>query len=329
MKPSPIRKYLDSTGTLPEDALLGYIAFTLGADGEHDRDQLIAEFEKRGLDTTFIPPLSRSVDAFKKAIRGQQEIRYAMSPTTEACILFREVASDVPNEKVMRAIMREERTDAKSRLSYDKIGEVTLYRGPRRNGQIVDSGARFNFQLASDVTGAERERLLAVGALVSADFRRYLTTLEGTRVRALILDFMKNALQSVPLKASVHFIPIAHAEKLHAFAEAIGTLHGCRIDLVPLVDLKDQREHILEALQADTESTLGDLVADLNKARSGNTTPKVYAQLRGRYDAIMARSQHYADLLDSSMERTIGANDVAKAMLTQLSREFIYKKEAS
>ncbi len=240
------------------------------------------------------------------------------------------VDSGNPAEVSLRAIMREERTDAKSRLAYGQVGEVKLFRGPRRNGAIDDSGARFIFSLDPKMMSpAEEPVLRALGGEVHAEYTRYLNTLEGTRVRALILNFMKRELQSVPLKASVHFVPIAHAETLHLFAEAISTLKGCKIDLVPLIDLKDQREHILEALQSDTESTLGDLVVDLNKARAGTTTPKVYAALRGRYDAIMARSQHYAELLDSSMERTLGANDVAKAMLTQLSREFINQREAS
>lgn len=323
MTGSPIKQYLDSTGKLPEDALLGYIAFTLGADGEHDRDKLVTEFEHRGLPPHYVPPLSRASDAFKKAIRGAQEFSYPTSATTTARILFREVSSPNPDEVSLRAIMREERNDAKSRLAYDKVGEVKLYRGPKRNGVRDDSGARFSWGLSAGVVDRERLLLTELGAGVKADYDRYRSTLEGTRVRALILDFLRRETQSVPLKASVHFVPIAHAKTLHLFAEVIGTLDGCRIDLVPLVDLVDQREHVLEALQQDTEAQLADLLADLRKAQSVNTTPKTYAALRQRYDAIMARSTAYADLLDTSIERTNGVTDVARAMLTKLTNEFI------
>ena len=325
MTVSPIKKYLDSTGALPEDALLGYIAFTLGADGEHDRDKLVAEFEHRDLDPAYIPPLSRASDAFKKAIRNAQEHSYPTSSTTTVRILFREVSSPNPEEVSLRAIMREERNDAKSRLAYDKVGEVKLYRGPKRNGQRDDSGARFSWGLAGSVPARERVALTELGAIVKADYDRYRNSLEGTRVRALILDFLRRETQSVPLKASVHFVPIMHAATLHRFADAVATLDGCRIDLVPLVDLVDQRDHVLEALQQDTETQLADLLADLRKAQSMNTTPKTYAALRKRYDAIMARSSHYAELLDTSIERTNGVTDVAKAMLAKLTNEFIAK----
>lgn len=323
MTSSPIKQYLDSTGKLPEDALLGFIAFTLGADGEHDRDKLVAEFEHRALPAHYVPPLSRASDAFKKAIRNAQEFSYPTSATTTARILFREVSSPNPEEVSLRAIMREERNDAKSRLAYDKVGEVKLYRGPKRNGVRDDSGARFSWGLAPNVVDRERMLLTELGAGVKADYDRYRSTLEGTRVRALILDFLRRETQSVPLKASVHFVPIAHAKTLHSFAEVIGTLEGCRIDLVPLVDLVDQRDHVLEALQQDTEAQLADLLADLRKAQSTNTTPKTYAALRKRYDAIMSRSTAYAELLDTSIERTNGVTDVAKAMLAKLTNEFI------
>jgi len=320
---SPIKQYLDSTGTLPEDALLGYIAFTLGADGEHDRDKLVSEFEHRDLPAHYVPPVSRASDAFKKAIRNAQEHSYPTSATTTVRILFREVSSPNPEEVSLRAIMREERNDAKSRLAYDKVGEVKLYRGPKRNGVRDDSGARFAWGLAGNVVDRERTVLTELGAIVKADYERYRSSLEGTRVRALILDFLRSETQSVPMKASVHFVPVAHAATLRRFTEAIATLEGCRIDLVPLVDLVDQREHVLEALQQDNEAQLADLLADLRKAQSSNTTPKTYAALRKRYDAIMSRSNHYADLLDTSIERTNGVTDVAKAMLTKLTNEFI------
>lgn len=327
---SEIKKYLEDTGKLPEDALLGYIAFTLGADGEHDRDALVDEFERRGLSTAHIPPLSRSVDAFKKGIRAFEGHKYPLTRTTTASILFREVDSPNPTEVSLRVIMREERNDAQSMLRYDKVGEVKLYRGPRRGGVVDDSGARFSWGIAGDVDDNERARLTVLGSQVRAEYERYLATLEGTRVRALILDFLKKELQSVPLKASVHFVPISHAATLHEFAGAVASLEGCKVDLVPLVDLMDQRDHVLGALQADTEATLGDLLVDLNKARSARTTPKTYAALRARYDAIMARSNHYAELLDLSVERTTGATDVAKALLSQLSREFVNQsKEVS
>lgn len=324
---SPIKEYLAQTGRLPEDALLGYIAFTLGADGEHDRDKLLAEFAARGLDDKHVPPVSRAVDAFKKAITNHQEHLYPLSSTTEARILFREVDAPNPQEVSLRAIMREERNDARSLLSFNQVGEVKLFRGPRRKGTIDESGARFSWAMISDITPAEREHLAMLGAAVKADFERYRNSLEGTRIRSMILSFMRQEVEAVALKASVHFVPIAHAKKLHRFAEVLGTLEGCRMDLVPLVDLADARDQVLGALQADTEATLGDLMADLQKARAMRTTPKTYAALRARYDAIMARSHHYAELLETSAERTIGATDVVKQMLAQLSREFLLPRE--
>ena len=49
----------------------------------------------------------------------------------------------------------------------------------------------------------------------------------------------------------------------------------------------------------------------------------MYAALRHRYDEIMARSEHYAELLDASLDHTTGSSAVAQASLIALSREFI------
>jgi hypothetical protein len=320
---SGLKQYVDHTGRLPQDALLGYIAFSLGADGEHDRELLVKEFERLQLDPKCIPPLSRAVDAFKKAIRGKQEFKYDLATDTEARIQFREVASSNPMEITLRAIMRETRIDSRSKLSWEYVGQAMLYRGPRRNGLIDDTGARFHMSLDTKLQDGERQMLTMLGGMVAADYRRYLNTLEGTRVRAMILDYMRGPLQSIPLKPSVHFVPIAHIDELRRFSEAIGTLAGCRIELVPLVDLVEQREHVLAAFQEDNDAALAELVADLYKARSAKVTPKVYAALRHRYDEIMARSEHYAELLDASLDHTTGSSAVAQASLVALSREFI------
>jgi hypothetical protein len=325
---SKLKAYLDASGRLPEDALLGYVALTLGADAEHDRARLVEEFEARRLDVSQIPPVSRSVDAFKKALRNHDEWKYQIAADVEARVQFREVAAPNPSEVSLRVIMRELRVDSRSALGWEYAGEVRLYRAPRRGGIVDESGARFQFAPSdAKLQPGEMEHLRRLGASVRRDYDRYLNSLEGTRIRAMILSYLRVRLQSVPLKSSVHFVPIAHADELRRFAEAVGTLKGCKVDLIPLVDLADQREHILAAFQDDNDAALSELVVDLQKARTTAITPKTYKALRDRYSAIMERTAHYSELLDESLDRTAGASDVAKKSLAALAREFAAGKE--
>ncbi len=323
---STLRSYVDAMGRLPADALLGYIALSTGADGEHDRGALSTLFEATGLNSALIPQTSRAIDAFKKATRAKNDYKYLISRDSEARVQFREVASSNTAEVTLRVVMREKRIDARSSLGWERVGELKLYRSPRRGGVVDDSGARLTWLMTPDLEDVEKRNLISLIGQVKAEYERFRSSLDGIKVRQLILDYMRGPLEAVSLKPSVNFVPISHADELHRLSEAIGTLEGCRISLVPLVDLAEQRDQILGAFQEENEADLIDLVSELQRARTSSVTPKVYAQLRRRYDDIMARSEHYAELLDASIDRTTGVSDVATASLAALSREFMNRE---
>ncbi len=323
---SALGKYLTSSGRLPEDALLGYIALTTGADGEHDRDSLIEAFVSRGLDPKGIPDTTGSVNAFKKATGGRNEkYTYPLSPTVTAVVRLEEVAARNP-EVDARQVMRHKRDDAGHQLSqWERLGELQLHRPVRRNGIIDESSARGPvWVVAASTSPVERERLRPYLARIKHEYTRFRETLDGAKIRSLILDTMRSDMQSVQLKPSVHFIPIAHADMLHRFAEAIATLAGCRVDLIPLVDLTDQRERLIDAFREENERDITDLIAALVKARE-NPTPKLYARLLSQHQALVKRAERYAELLGDQATMTGASVDVLNRSLAELAQVFLQK----
>lgn len=325
---STLRSYIESTGRLPEDSLLGYIAFSTGVDAEHDRDVLMDSFKELKLDTRLVPPTSRAVDAFKKAIRKHQGFGYALRDDLDATVMIREVDSQNPREIDMRVIMREAKVRGRPKIGWEAVGEVKLFRSPRQPGtsRVNDDGARFSWALGQDLTEHEHKQLTQLSGMVHADYERFRSSLDGSKIRAMNLNYFRGPLQSVQLKESVHFIPVTHADELHRFAQAVNRLSGCSVSLIPIVDLEDQRDYILGAFQEDNERVLTNLLQDVQQLRAVKVTPKAYVALRERYDAIMGRTTRYAETLGESIDRTTGASGVVKSALVALAREFMNRE---
>jgi|GEM_PF-6286840 len=326
---SALSKYLTSSGRLPEDALLGYIALSTGADGEHDRDALIEAFRQNDLEHVRVPDTTGAVNAFKKATGGRNEkYQFPLSAQVTAVIRLEEVSVLNP-EVIARQVMRHKRDDGGHRLTdWERLGEIQLHRPVRRNGIIDEESARGPFwKIAPDSSELERERLKPFLARIKNDYTRYREALDGAKVRSMILDHLRNALESVQLKPSVHFVPIAHADELHRFSRAISTLEGCHIDLVPLVDLADQRDRLVLAFREENDRDILDLIEAISKARN-NPTPKLYARLLSQHRALVDRAERYSSLLGDQITMT-GANvDVLNKSLAELAKKFLEKGAA-
>jgi len=315
---SSLSKYLTSSGRLPEDALLGYLALTTGADGAHDREALVEEFQKAGLDAKRIPQPSRSIDAFKKATRAHDKAQWPLGQGVTAVARLEEAKARNPEVEV-RIIMRHKRDDVRGALTdWERLGELRFFRAVRVGDKVDESSARLQLVVEPDLEAAERERVIQMAGRIKMEWERFRTTLDGVKIRTLLLDYLKS-LQAIQLKPSVNFVPVAHAPQLHALSEAIRVLNGCRVDLIPLVDLADQRERLLEAFTSEHSEDMSDLVAKMQEARKKNVSPLVYSQLRARYDELTSRAARYADLLDDQTITVSAATDVAKASLTALA----------
>lgn len=315
---SELRTYLDSSGRLPEDALLGYLALTTGVDGAHDRDALVEAFQKNGLDVKRIPQPSRSIDAFKKATRAHERSSWPLGQGVTAVARLEEAKSR--NAEVeLRVIMRHKRDDVHDTLDeWERLGEIRLFRAARVGDRVDESSARLQLVVDPKLVPIERERVIHMVGQIKTKFDRFRSSLDGVKVRTLLLDYIKH-LQAIQLKPSVNFVPVAHAEELHGLADAISVLEGCRVDLIPLVDLANQRERLLEAFSDEHATDMADLVTKMQEARKKNVSPLVYSQLRARYDELTGRAQDYADLLNDQTITVSAAADVAQASLAALA----------
>lgn len=329
---SGLKKYLDDTGRLPSDAVLGDLAITTISEGAYDRDSLEELFKDLGLDTELIPPTSTAMDAFNKATR-RKDFEYDMSNGSTGYIQIDEVTSPNPNEFVGRMLTRREKVKGRPALGFDKIGEVRLYRGVRRgtNRRVDDSAARLQILLATndpnlEMSNAEAATIREFAATIKADYEQFTQTVDGNAMRKMIRTYLRSKLDAVKVKDSVYFVPAMHQDELGRLREAMGLITGCQLDLIPLVDLKDQREHVMRAFQEDTEEALKSLAVEMQKAHTAGITPKVLIRLRGQYEEVMARVNTYASTLGESAVRTTSTSDVVTGLMASLSHALLNQR---
>jgi hypothetical protein len=316
---------------LPADTVLGDLTITTVTEGAYVREDVVGLFEDLDLDPSFIPPTSTAIDAFNKATR-RKDLQYEMPNGSIGFIQVDQVTSPNPAEMVGRMLTRREMVRSKSILDFSKVGEIHLYRGPRRSGptrRVDDTGARLLISLASNdpelkISPAEKHTITQFAYGIQQDYERYFSTLDGNAMRKLFRCYQRRRLAATKIKDSLYFIPVQFSGELARLKEAADNISGCTLDLVPLVDMVAQRDHVIRTFQAETEETMRALVVELQEARSkGRVSVTILSRLRQQFDDLMGRVDTYTDALGEASIRPSSTADVVKAALAALSSDFI------
>lgn len=324
-KASTLKNYLDESGELPQDVLLGNIVLFTINDGEYSRDQVAQWFDELMLNPEFIPEPNKAVDAYKKATSEADDFEYALHDGNSAHLLVRDV--DNGKEMIVRHLVREVRDSRKQRLAYAKIGEAVFYRPSVRGGKTVPGSERFRLTIDNStlLTGEREAMQEPVVAQISRQYARYVDYMDGMKVRAMVREYVKH-LNSVALKPGVYFVHVSRKAELDRLATLVDRLgHGCFMHLVPLVDLEQQRDRVIEAFQVEAEHNLAEIVAKIQHVRASrkSITPDAYAKLKREYDQVINRAMEYTRTLNVSQDRTAGAAEVALDALVALQTDML------
>jgi hypothetical protein len=318
-----LRDYLDSAGELPDDILLGRIVMFTVAETFVDRARLESEFSMNRLNPSLLPPPIKKVNAFKKATTDLNDTTYA-NPTNSRVhnvLLTRRVATDT--EMVTRFIVREVRDEARKALYHQKVIECVFYKS---NGSSSGAPERAQFtRIDDDLEPWEIPHIDAAIAQMEADYDKYANFHDSNAIRAMIRDYLKY-LNSIELRGGVYFVHKSRTDELLRLRTAVRALAtGCRLDLIPLIDLENEREIIIDAFQREAEQALMEVVRDstfvLNTRKT--VTPDAYAKLKGRYDAVLAQASEYQRTLRLTQDRTSNAAELALDSLAAVQKALL------
>ncbi|OLT13318.1 hypothetical protein BJF79_20830 [Actinomadura sp. CNU-125] len=300
--------------------LLGHLVLYSVFDGRVTRDDLERWFLELGLDSAFLPPPIRPVDAFeqitgRKAIRltypldgqrpviaGGKRARRATDGTAhEATLMLRHVRRD--SRRIVRHLVREVRDEQQARLTYDTdLAELVFARdssgaaGPGAGSLQITPDHAAIAQLSPD----ERSTVHAVLAKLRESYDHRCVFFTSDRLRALIRAYVESmdALRVRP-SGGVYFVHRAHTDRLASLRELVSRMGGdSSLVRVPIPDQDEMREMIIAAFTTKARDDLESLAHDIATAQSSGAHGPDVEQLYRRFQELRATTKQHSDLLD-------------------------------
>jgi len=323
-----IRDYIDSISELPEDILLGRIVMFTVTDEPILHSDVEQWFTDLNLNPTYLPAQNRPVDAFKKATTHVDGTEYDIFPgnaaSTKGILLTRPVTTD--DEMVVRFVVREVRDTKRRKLGHDKAIEAVFYKGQKVKGVVQKGSERIRLtKIMDDLEPTEVVEIDKAIQVIQDRYNHYNKYLDGQKVRAMIREYLKY-LNAIEIKGGVYFIHKNRTEELLRLRELVNKCGGgCRMDQIPIVDLDNERQMIVEAFQREAEEELSTLVKDIAFVRTTRkkVSPEAYARLKTKYDLVMNQAMEYQRTLGLSQTRTSAAAELALDSLVELQKDLL------
>lgn len=319
-----IHSYLQGLTELPEDILLGRLVMFTISDRDVTRADLVQWFDDLHLNQKFLPPEVRPIDAFKKATSEIDEHSYPMADGTEGILLTRKVTTT--RDELQRGIVREIRDSRRRTLSHGVVIDARFYKPKKVTGVTQGGSERIRLTRMNEaLTPSEIPEIDKVMQEIETRYRHHVSYLDGNKVRAVVRNYLRY-LNALELKGGVYFVHTSRTDELKRLQELVRRCGGgCRMDLIPLVDMANERDIIIEAFQKEAEESLLDLVKSI--AHVSNTrkevTPEAYTKLKKEYDTILKQALEYQRTLSLTQTRTGNAAELALDALTELQKKLL------
>jgi len=323
-----LREYIDSISELPEEILLGRIVMFTITDEPILYSDVEQWFNDLNLNPTHLPAQNRPVDAFKKATTFVDGDEYDIFPgnsaSTKGILLTRPVTTD--NEMVVRFIVREVRDTKRRQLGHHKVIEAVFYKGQKVGGVIQKGSERIRLtKIMDDLEPTEVVEIDKAIDTIQGRYNHYVKYLDAQKIRAMVREYLKY-LNAIEIKGGVYFIHKNRTEELLRLRELVNRCGGgCRMDQIPIVDLDNERDMIVEAFQREAEEELSTLVKEIAFVRQTRkkVSPEAYAKLKTKYDLVMNQALEYQRTLNITQTRTSAAAELALDSLVELQRDLL------
>lgn len=316
MTASPLRAYVDDINDLPRDVLLGRIVLFKITDEPVKRDDIVQWFTELQLDPTLLPSCNKYIDAFKKATSAVDGDKYPMSQDRTGHVLSRDLGST--RDVIRRQITREIKDARNKRLSYDAAIECTFFRPSDPKNQTT-AGLRIVVRPEALESG-ELDAVRAIARDIRDQYERYYDYLDGQKLRATVRNYLKK-LNAIEIKGGVYFVHATRDDELARLTTLVSRFGGdCHMQAIPIVDLKREREFIIEAFEREASQSLRDITKEAKELLSNgrSITAASYARLKTSYDEVMGNAEEHMLNLQINQDVTAAAAEVAFNTLRKL-----------
>lgn len=266
---APIANYTEAIANLPEEAFLGSLIYFSISGADVNLANARRDLADAGLKVDGLRKNLRPVDAFKKATN---EFKKRFSKTAAGIsseLMVRPVGEDgaqAYRHLVLERTMVQE--GKKRRLFYDKVGELTFTRGQKKNGEYEGHGVeakRMTNHIASPLT-LEEDQWLTERLITFEDrYNHLLSYMDSHAVRTFVREYIYG-LSGICVKGSggLYFVAQDHAAEIGKLGGWVRSV-GSEFHTIPLLNLMEQREKILEAFEEETIEEVERLMSEVAK----------------------------------------------------------------
>lgn len=301
--------YTEAIKNLPEEAFLGSLLYFSISMADVHLENARRDLTNAGLKTDTLRKNLRPVDAFRKATK-RFEKKFKPVNGVRSELMVRPVGED--GEQAYRHLILERaviQAGKKRRVFYEKVGEITFTRGVKENGVYKDHGVecrRTTAHLGAALTAEEDQWLTEQLATFEDHYDHLLHYMDSHAVRTFVREYIY-ALAGTCVKESggLYFVRQADTDEIERLATWVRSI-GSEFHTLPLLNLADQRDMILEALEEETihevEVLMGkvqDILADPNK-KIAEKTFDFYAD---RASELSAKIDEYGKMLGARADR--------------------------
>ena len=320
-KHSPLRDYIDEMNDLPVDVLLGRIVVYTITEEQVKRSDLEQWFTELNLDQTFLPHPNKRHDSFKKATKDLDKESYAMRGQRTAHLMCREV--NATPDYITRQITREVRDSGRRKLNYDSAITCTFY---RPNPERGEDSARLQISVLADQLEPDEVKLVqSYAQLIYKQYEHHYEFMDSQKVRGMVRNYLKK-LNAVEIKPGVYYVSCTRDDELTRLSNLVQRLGGgCHMNMIPIVNLKREREFITHVFEREAEQALSALTKEAKElmATRKSITPAMYAKIRERYDEVLANAEEHMLTLEITQDTTAASATVAGRVLEELQNKML------
>lgn len=317
---SPLRSYIDEMDDLPIDILLGRIVLYTITDEPVAHADVERWFKEHALDLSLLPSPNKKTDAFKKATSDTKD-SYAMPRNRTGNLLCREVSSD--SNFIERHIVREVKDSQRKVLSYETVIVCRFY---RPTDTVNQAGERLSIVIQKQALEAgELEIVRLVAQQINVRYQRYFDLLDGQKMRATVRNYLKR-LNAIEVKGGVYFVHASRDDELGRLAAVVGKFGGgCHMNMIPIVDLQQQREFIVRVFEREASQALREITTEAEGLLSGrkSVTSAALSKIQARYNDVMANAEEHMLNLQINQDSTAASAEVAFNALAKLKERML------
>lgn len=326
--------YTEAIANLPQEAFLGSLLFFSISSADVELATARRQLADLGLSTDGLRKNLRPVDAFRKASRDIAH-RFGTLNSVRSELLVRSVGEDTEQAYQRLILERAEfKAGKKRQLVYEKVGELTFTRGRKKSGEYIGHGVearRTTDYLGVTLTEEEDAWLTESLDTFQARYGHYLTHLDSHAVRSFVREYIYN-LSGVLVKESggLYFISQEHAAdvaKLATWVKAVGS----EFHHLPLLNLADQREMILQAFEEETVKEVERLMGEVSTILGdpGRTIEeKTFDSYALKAAELKEKMKEYHQMLGSRADRAALEIDTYGKQIMQLVGRIKAKPQA-